>query len=369
MAAAMCRHPVKLGFIEEDTDLSLLKSQFFPSKIGGKPSWLSLEPVLGGEDLKCQKCSDPCIFLMQVYAPLAMRDDTFHRTIFVFVCSNASCSSQGDNSNFRVFRSQLPLINNFYSKDPPPESIDEGTDVDSFPSADKFQTLCHVCGCKGTKKCSQCRKLHYCCKAHQVIDWKAGHKKLCQCAENGSTDEPGANYSAGILFKEFELVTEDEHVSEADCNNSKSEEECLQEFEQMKMLAETEEVEDSFATADLEQSAAAETEDDKQFQKFKRRIDPEPMQVLRYDRGGEPLWVSAFHKATKENVPNCSCGAARIFEFQVMPQLLNYLNVDHLDASLDWGTLCIYTCQESCNPGNLYLEEFLWKQDFQNPGH
>lgn len=191
MAAAMCKQPVKLGFVEEDTDLRLLKSHFFSSKIGGKPSWLSLEPILGSDDLKCKKCGDPCIFLMQVYAPLMMRDDTFHRTIFLFVCANASCSAQGDNNNFRVFRSQLPLINKYYSKDPPPEHLDDDADLDSFPSADKFQTLCQVCGCKGTKKCSQCRKMHYCSKAHQLIDWKAGHKKIC--AQIESADEQSEN--------------------------------------------------------------------------------------------------------------------------------------------------------------------------------
>ena len=51
--------------------------------------------------------------------------------------------------------------------------------------------------------------------------------------------------------------------------------------------------------------------------------------------------------------------------FQVMPQLLNYLDVDEKDGnSLDWGTLCVYTCRDSCSIGNNYAAEFLWKQDF-----
>ena len=33
--------------------------------------------------------------------------------------------------------------------------------------------------------------------------------------------------------------------------------------------------------------------------------------------------------------------------------------------SLDWGTICIYTCKENCNPGK-YVEEFGWKQDFSD---
>jgi pre-rRNA-processing protein TSR4 len=46
---------------------------------------------------------------------------------------------------------------------------------------------------------------------------------------------------------------------------------------------------------------------------------------------------------------------------------LNYLNFDeeiNLDAGLlDWGTLAIYTCQDSCDSGTAYKKEFLWKQD------
>jgi len=70
-----------------------------------------------------------------------------------------------------------------------------------------------------------------------------------------------------------------------------------------------------------------------------------------------------------------------------MPQLLHYLKVDaativkpfggleglRKDGALDWGTLAIYTCTQSCGEGgNLkatdsvlssYLEEAVWRQD------
>ena len=50
-----------------------------------------------------------------------------------------------------------------------------------------------------------------------------------------------------------------------------------------------------------------------------------------------------------------------------MPQLLNYLEVDKLEASLDWGTLSIYTCSNDCYKENLaYNEEFMWLQNFSN---
>ena len=47
-------------------------------------------------------------------------------------------------------------------------------------------------------------------------------------------------------------------------------------------------------------------------------------------------WISADGQPAA--VPACgACGAARQFEFQLMPQLLNHLNLDALDASsVDW---------------------------------
>lgn len=39
---------------------------------------------------------------------------------------------------------------------------------------------------------------------------------------------------------------------------------------------------------------------------------------MRYDRGGNPLWISAEGILNNDNIPKCeNCGAKRIFEFQV----------------------------------------------------
>lgn len=50
---------------------------------------------------------------------------------------------------------------------------------------------------------------------------------------------------------------------------------------------------------------------------------------------------------------------------QVLPQLLYYFcvknEVDSLD--LDWATIVVYTCEASCEEGNVaYKEEFGWVQ-------
>lgn len=157
-----------------------------------------------------------------------------------------------------------------------------------------------------------------------------------------------------FLFPEFELVTEPEEIEEKnDCSITFDLEDCAKKS-----------TNGDFHENELEDMALHETQDSKVVQRFKRRISAEPHQVLRYDRGGSPLWVSSEHEPLEENIPRCPCGAKRIFEFQVMPQLLINLKVDSTEASIDWGTLVVYTCADSCDHGNKYVPEFIWKQDF-----
>ncbi len=101
---------------------------------------------------------------------------------------------------------------------------------------------------------------------------------------------------------------------------------------------------------------------DKAFNKFKKRIAYQPDQILRYDRSGEPLWVSNECTMKTSDVPSCPhCDGPRVFEFQIMPQLLNDLGND----TVDWGTIAVYTCQKSCSLGPAYKQEFIWQQDFK----
>ncbi|CAH1792294.1 unnamed protein product [Owenia fusiformis] len=355
--AAPIQIDVDLGFVEK-TDEWKLSSGLFPSKVGGKPAWLSLESIPSADDVKCQNCGKPCVFLCQIYAPIENpvpeQVDCFHRTVFLFVCSDPKCSVRNDNSNLVAVRSQLPRRNNYFSYDPPIESKAEKAE---YKTAKDFQDLCVVCGCLGNKKCAQCGQVCYCSKEHQSVDWKKGHKKLCG-KEDGN---PVKNH--GVMFPEYELLIEDEEEYEE--QEEKSEAEKMSDFSRVVGSGLVSDVgNEPGAVKDLEKMALTDDEVDEQFEEFRKRIAQEPEQVLRYNKGGTPLWISSQDKLGKKSVPQCQyCNGPRQFEFQILPQMLTHLDVDSLQDSLDWGTLVVYTCSRSCSKGPVYKQEFVYKQD------
>ena len=119
---------VDIGFAEK-CEPWRLQSRFFPSKIGGKPAWLNLRDLPKKEQIACDYCKDPCIFLCQVYAPYEEDNKAFHRTLYLFICKNLDCCKTNKSGNLKVFRSQLEKFNEFYPSNPPVENKDWRTDI------------------------------------------------------------------------------------------------------------------------------------------------------------------------------------------------------------------------------------------------
>ncbi|XP_065157947.1 programmed cell death protein 2 [Atheta coriaria] len=329
---------VDIGFAEPCEPWRLLSTQF-PSKLGGKPAWLSLKDLPNAETLQCTVCSNPKTFLCQVYAPHEDCENNFHRSVYIFACRNATCCKKNDNTTFAVFRDNLPRLNDYYSFDPPPE------DTPTTFNPQQWQKLCALCGCGAEKSCGKC-KTPYCSRQHQVLHWKESHKTTC----SDTSSDNGAGKSSVHLLKEFELVIEPEEL------------EAKQEVDVEEQLRACDELQRATGgeLADVEESELdrhAAVDGDRTFTRFRKRVDCNPEQVLRYERDGEPLWIAETPRP--EEVPQCECGARRRFEFQVMPQFLATVN----EHELDFGVLAVYTCEKSCWGGKGYKKEFIFKQD------
>ncbi|KAI1296195.1 Programmed cell death protein 2 [Mortierella claussenii] len=119
------------------------------------------------------------------------------------------------------------------------------------------------------------------------------------------------------------------------------------------------------------------TDIDAAFLAFQKRIALYPDQVLRYARmeyeltNPEPLYVSDLGVPKPEDIPPCpDCGQERTFEFQILPQLLNYLAIDHSASdALDFGTVLVYSCKDNCHvEGKYYQHEVALVQHFSEDG-
>ncbi|CAN8248063.1 unnamed protein product [Cochlearia groenlandica] len=362
--------PVILGFAESPRfEWSNLR-QLFPNLAGGVPAWLDPVSLPSGKSILCDLCEEPLQFLLQLYAPLAEKDSAFHRTLFLFMCPSMSCLLRDQHEQWKrapekvmrsmkVFRCQLPRVNPFYSSEAPNQ---DGTDKPLGPGA----PLCTWCGTwKGDKLCSGCKNARYCSTKHQSLHWRLNHKAECQqlCAvvetsdsglvDNGDCLTQKQKVASKSLWKEFVLINVDE--SEYDTEMSEDD-------EFAKPLVPVREVSEQMKAQmkDFEGDA-----DKKCWVNFQQRVAKAPEQVLRYSRSAEakPLWPMTTGRVSKSDTPNCKyCGGPLCFEFQVMPQLLFFFGANNDRDSLDWATIVVYTCENSCESSLSYKEEFVWVQ-------
>jgi hypothetical protein len=55
--------------------------------------------------------------------------------------------------------------------------------------------------------------------------------------------------------------------------------------------------------------------------------------VLRYNRGGKPLWISSHHIPNEGDIPCCEyCGQHRQFEFQVSKKPLHTFFIGEINS-------------------------------------
>ena len=253
----MAHSVVELGFLEKPEDFSVLTSPFFPSKVGGLPAWLDPQNLPSPSQLACGVCGRPCVFLLQMYAPLA---DTHHRSLFLFMCREGACHEReqcrggGGSRAFVVLRCALPRENRFYRREEDAggdgsAGQGEGGPVGEEPSTETSvsgsggvgtegappspRPLCAVCGCWGPKRCGGCHSVAYCSQDHQRLHWTAGHRLFCRDIPRGgatptSLIQDHAQARVGVVLPQFEIVTEDEPERSVTC--VKSDKERMQEY-------------------------------------------------------------------------------------------------------------------------------------------
>jgi pre-rRNA-processing protein TSR4 len=312
-------------------------------KHGGKPSWLNPRDI-PKEPLRCKLCSERnggngtlLRFLCQIYSPADAEtgnSDAFHRSLYVFCCPNETCSTADNmHESVVVLRGQLPKNNDFY-----PDDCDNDDVVQSWKKHNLSAWKINACICCGQRATGRCpsTQTYFCSKEHQKL-----YHKLMKKSEN--VDEKI------LAYDESELVVEEE-PEEIHCQEDREieQEQIADDMNKMSLFGDNDGDNDD---ALLEQSDLNEMTgldggtSDPITMEFYNRISISggdvKSQCLRYSRWPEykiegdddfeenigPLWISTDGRPTVEaDIPNCKyCNSKREYEFQLMPQMLNFL--------------------------------------------
>ncbi|NXG75665.1 PDD2L protein, partial [Baryphthengus martii] len=185
-------------------------------------------------------------------------------------------------------------------------------------------------------------------------------------SDGEGTEMTTATASSAPVFQPFyiSVVDEEDYAGFLDTDHA---DKLLKEYQQREGVDMEQLMSESFAgEGDNEKYEKSEVKGrDHTFHKFMKRISVCPEQILRYSRGGQPLFIMCPPANIDKEIPACSnCGSNRIFEFQLMPALVSMLQSDS-DLSVEFGTAIVYTCERSCWPTNheTPLEEFIFVQE------
>jgi len=329
---------VQLGFAVEFEDYehrmlvghnSPLWQHWDGGQMGGKPSWLNPKDIPRNH-LTCKCCSDPLVFVCQLYCPCDdITPNAFHRSFYVFACANNICDNE-TTGTIRVIRTQLPEDNSYL-----PEEENECWAM-HIPESWGVN-ICKVCGQRGNGKCPV-QGEYFCGRHHQKE-----YKKYVDKNDESSNDQDSP-FMPSVLTSS-ELVVEEEPPHGKDAKSGAKSRSTMFKSGDLDDDDSDEEFDRNLEQGDLNEMTGAGPETvtkDIVTMNFYDRINKIPdvnTQCLRYLRWPDkeqcretvtPLWIRSDYTPNDENIPSCErCGAERRFEFQLMPQMLHYLLKDH----------------------------------------
>jgi len=309
---------------------------------------------------------------------------------------------------YKVYRCQLPQKNMFYDSNP---SSNYENDRSVVVRADQklANDFCFNCGQCAKSRCTKCKAVAYCCKNCQTIHWKTMHKTKCQAWQEASSKQKSGtknnnkkkggkngkgsrqkssssisnqvknsnfvypNSQSSWSYNEMEIIVEPEPKVDKIKNQKELDRLNKQLMAEHKNELKQEEVDQTVTNKNLKI--------DKYFLKFQNRLNRDPEQILRYYEFYDQRCELKVSKTQAEEckkysqrsgtklVPPCPyCKNDRSLEFQITPQILNYIKPEKnplnnhllgknnrkitasdLEKMIDFGVLNVYTCDKNCD--------------------
>lgn len=365
---------VILGMPGPWAEENLEPSDHYTTKVGGLPDWPMPAEEIDSELLKCGSCGGELGLVAQVYAPLTIRGiEIDERTLYIFGCPSSSCgisplswrtirvqssgsfqnsiraagssteassSSAGElareDSSERDSGSDHQHANEWWDDDTwgPGVLGREDAEENAFLAMEELETALLEAGYAAAVP-----------SLTQNLDTE--EETIAIHEDGGETDDPGLP-----ALPCFYVYSQNEsHPSRGSRAVS-----ALRSIECSEEAAVRDDInrgEEAWEGEEYEHDRALSA--DRTYLKFKKRLDCYPEQCFRYCFRGNPLWAN---KDGGEPGVCSQCGGPRVYEMQLMPPLLYYLqqackdlpSTSYSPNDWEWLTLIVFTCAQSCTP-------------------
>ncbi|KAI9480630.1 MAG: programmed cell death protein 2 [Benjaminiella poitrasii] len=392
---------VLLGFpdvnVENDNDA-------YATKLGGLPVWLDPKSPPSSNVCKCRICGDYMYLIFQSYASLP--ESSYHRVLYVWACNKRSCMRK--EGSFNVIRSHM--VDQEYLKKQRQKEEEKRKREEK-------------------KKAAAAKNKQAFGQGFQLGDlWGSSAGSFGNPASGSgfgmvkpTSNVFGASPTASSIVastttKDTQQKTEQlvEQMSQLGIRQDTVDVNTIPHFPGQYLYIDEEILDDAMMSIDLSRykeyidmgkdmlideknnqgevwlGEAYEVQQlprgvDKQFEKFTERLEYAPSQCVRYEFNGEPLFYSALQPLQQQSIasPCKYCHGPRVFEFQLMPNVLSILPtteyatkdqpkvntkkmdpktlLDSWNVGMEFGTILVFVCQKDCHPGSMedvaYMEE------------
>nr|XP_060643885.1 programmed cell death protein 2-like [Anolis sagrei ordinatus] len=354
---------VLLGLMDAAAPPMACEGEGSHSKMGGVPDFI---PSVVLAPPCCGICSSALVHLLQISCPL--EGSPFQRLIHIFACAGKSC--WGKSESWKVLRSQYLQ-----------EIVEQGSEVnqkeecavaasdwcegadDWGEDGDGMEPIArHSPG--GAPEVGCAMQLQGLSLRESPVLHPVSHDDN---SNNNHRDGPNGPRSVPAFRPYYiSVVDEADYLGYQDTDHAQK---LLQEYQRKEGLALEQLMSESCASGGYEEKyeKSGIGKRDRVFHRFMKRISSCPEQLLRYSWNGEPLFLAATD-VTAAGVPPCGlCQSRRVFEFQLMPALVNMLKPfsSRTEVSVEFGTALVFTCERSCWPPNhpTPLEEYIYVQE------